>query len=210
MRRIMKKNQIIVTTLAIMIAVAGYLTFSKDIKDNSKEASSENENLLAVDNILNSNSDEVWSEEDISVQGEDESSDIEDNTVPGEALLTQSSAVIASAKNDKAQTRAQNEAMLQEIIDNASLSDEEKQQAVSKMVTIASNSELETAAETLLQAKGFTNVMVSITDDSADVVVEAKELSETQVAQIADIIKRKTGISNDKIVITPVNDDSDE
>lgn len=206
MKKIMKKNQIIVTTLAIMIAVAGYLTFSKDIKDKTSEASSDNETLVSVDEESEVSSDEIWSEEDISVQGEDESSDVDENSVPGEAVLTQSSTIIASAKNDKAQTRSQNEAMLQEIIDSENLTEAEKTEAVNKLVSIASNSEMETAAETLLQAKGFANVMVSITEDSADVVVEAADLSETQVAQIADIIKRKTGISNDKIVITPVSD----
>lgn len=209
MKRIMKKNQIIVTTLAIMIAVAGYLTFAKDINLKVKETSAENDEVLNVDEEVEANSDDVWTEDDIMVQAEDETSDVDDSTVPGEAVLTQSSTVIAAAKNDKAQTRAQNEAMLQQIIDNANLSEAEKSEAVSKMVAIAANSEMETATETLLQAKGFSNVMVSITENSADVVVDAADLTEAQVAQISDIINRKTGITYDKIVITPVKN-SDE
>lgn len=209
MKRIMKKNQLIVTTLAIMIAVAGYLTFAKDIKENTSETSSDSETLAASEEDALADSDEIWDESDITVQGEDETSDIDDTSVPGEAVLTQSSAIIASAKNDKAQTRAQNEAMLQEIIDNANITDTEKQEAVSKMVAIAENSEMETATESLLSAKGFTNVMVSITENSVDVVVEAEELSETQLAQISDIVIRKTGITNDKLVITPVSDSNE-
>lgn len=209
MKRIMKKNQIIVTTLAIMIAVAGYLTFAKDINLKVKETSAENDEVLNVDEEVEANSDDVWTEDDIMVQAEDETSDVDDSTVPGEAVLTQSSTVIAAAKNDKAQTRAQNEAMLQQIIDNANLTEAEKSEAVSKMVAIAANSEMETATETLLQAKGFSNVMVSITENSADVVVDAADLTEAQVAQISDIINRKTGITYDKIVITPVKN-SDE
>ena len=77
------------------------------------------------------------------------------------------------------------------------------------MVAMATNSEMETATETLLQAKGFSNVMVSITENSADVVVDAADLTEAQVAQISDIINRKTGITYDNIVITPVKN-SDE
>lgn len=206
MKRIMKKNQIIVTTLAIMIAVAGYLTFAKDIDRKAKETSTDKDKVLNVDENSGISSDEIWSEDDIMVQGEDETSDVDENSVPGEAVLTQSSNVIASGKNDKAQTRAQNEAMLQEIIDNANLTEAERSEAVNKMVDIAENSEMETAAETLLQAKGFSNVMVSIIGDSADVVVESDELTEAQVAQISDIINRKTGITYDKIVITPVSD----
>ena len=204
MKKIMKKNQLIVTTLAIMIAVAGYLTFSKDIKE-AENTSGEN---VVAENSDDINSEEIWDESDITVQKEDESSDVD--SVPGEAVLTQSSAIIVSAKNEKAQTRAQNEAMLQEIIDNENVAEEEKQAAVSKMVEIASNSELETATESLLQAKGFTNVMVSITENSVDIVVEAEELDEVQLAQIADIVIRKTGVSNDNIVITPVSDSGSE
>jgi len=202
MKKIMKKNQLIVTTLAIMIAVAGYLTFSNDIKENISDEKKNDESVVAVDSEVDTTSEDIWAEDDISVEGEDDTSDVD--SVPGEAVLTQSSNIIASAKNEKATTRAQNEAMLQEIIDNANLTETEKKDAVNKLVSIASNSELETAAETLLQAKGFSNVMVSITDGSVDVVVEDEEITETEVAQIADVIKRKTGISNDKIVITPV------
>lgn len=210
MKRIMKKNQIIVTTLAIMIAVAGYLTFAKDINKNTKEASTDNEQLVSTDGETETSSDDIWSEEDIIVQGEDETSDVDENSVPGEAVLTQSSTVIAAAKNDKAQVRAQNEAMLQQIIDNANLTEAERTEAINKMVAIATNSEMETAAETLLQAKGFSNVMVSITEGSADVVVEIEDITEAEVAQISDIINRKTGITYDKIVITPVDNSTSD
>lgn len=210
MKRIMKKNQIIVTTLAIMIAVAGYLTFAKDINKNTKEASTDNEQLVSTDGETETSSDDIWSEEDIIVQGEDETSDVDENSVPGEAVLTQSSTVIAAAKNDKAQVRAQNEAMLQQIIDNANLTEAERTEAINKMVAIATNSEMETAAETLLQAKGFSNVMVSITEGSADVVVEVEDITEAEVAQISDIINRKTGITYDKIVITPVGNSTSD
>ena len=44
--------------------------------------------------------------------------------------------------------------------------------------------------------------MVSITDSTVDVVVNASELSEAQRAQIEDIIVRKTGVSPDAIVIS--------
>ena len=62
--------------------------------------------------------------------------------------------------------------------------------------------EKETAAEILLESKGFDDVVVSITDSTVDVVVNASELSEAQRAQIEDIIVRKTGVSPDAIVIS--------
>lgn len=57
----------------------------------------------------------------------------------------------------------------------------------------------------MLQAKGFENAMVSISSGNADVIVSSEGLTNKQIAQIEDIVKRKTGITADKIVITPVN-----
>ena len=65
--------------------------------------------------------------------------------------------------------------------------------------------EKEAAAETLLASKGFDEAVVSLTADSADVVVNASELSDANRAQIEDIITRKTGIAAQNIVITPIN-----
>ena len=62
--------------------------------------------------------------------------------------------------------------------------------------------EKEAAAEVLLQAKGFSEAVVSINGDAVDVVVNAAELTDVQRAQIEDIVKRKTEISGENIVIT--------
>ena len=64
--------------------------------------------------------------------------------------------------------------------------------------------EKELAAETLLVAQGFDEVVVSIYDSCADVVVSSTQVSDAQRAQIEDIVKRKTGIEASKITITPV------
>ena len=102
------------------------------------------------------------------------------------------------------QIRAQNKESLLEIINNENLSDDQKQEAVSQMVAMTEIAEKEAAAETLLASKGFSEAVVSLTDDSADVVVNAAELSDANRAQIEDIVTRKTGVAAQNIVITPV------
>ena len=62
------------------------------------------------------------------------------------------------------------------------------------------------AAETLLASKGFSDAVVSIADESADVVVNAKELTEASRAQITDIVTRKTGVPAENVVINPINE----
>ena len=65
--------------------------------------------------------------------------------------------------------------------------------------------EKETAAEILLEAKGFDDAIVSIDGDSVDVVVNTAELTEAQRAQIEDIVIRKTGVGADSIIISTVD-----
>ena len=91
-----------------------------------------------------------------------------------------------------------------EIINNANITETQKQEAIDNMISITDIAEKETAAEILLESKGFSDVVVSISEEGVDVVVNAAELSEAQRAQIEDIVKRKTGIASQKIVITPV------
>ena len=67
----------------------------------------------------------------------------------------------------------------------------------------------EAAAEMLLEAKGFENAVVNLTGETADVVVPEADLEDSRRAQIEDIVKRKTGIAPENIVITPLNESED-
>lgn len=204
MKRVFRKNQMIITALAIMIAVAGYLNYSGKMfteKDESAEASSE----LASQELLDiSEEDLEVSTEDILSQDTEVDGEIEGT--PGEAVLTSggASAIVAEAKVTREQVRAKNKESLMEIIDSENLSEAQKQEAVNQMVMMTEIAEKEAAAETLMASKGFSEAVVNMTEDSVDVVVNAKELSEANRAQIEDIITRKTGVAPQNIVITPV------
>ena len=77
------------------------------------------------------------------------------------------------------------------------------------MVNMTDLAEKEEAAELLLQAKGFEHAVVNLTGDTADVVVSASELDDAKRAQIEDIVKRKTGVEGENIVITPMNQETE-
>ena len=72
------------------------------------------------------------------------------------------------------------------------------------MITMTDIAEREAAAEMLLEAKGFSDVVVSITDESCDVVLNMGDVTDAKRAQVEDIVKRKTNISAENIVITPI------
>ncbi|MEG2232114.1 MAG: SpoIIIAH-like family protein, partial [Lachnospiraceae bacterium] len=76
--------------------------------------------------------------------------------------------------------------------------------AIDSMIALTNVAEKEMSAEILLEAKGFTDAVVSMSDGSVDVVVSAGELTDAQRAQIEDIVKRKTGVEAANIIITAI------
>ena len=237
MKNMVKKNQIMITALAIMIAVAGYLNFAGSTITNEEIMTSGTDVTSTVGEAVAADDTEVAalfeiSDEDmeqaerydiesmdtdvITEQGNylEETMDeimaevaeeqLTETEVPGEAVFTSSTNLdtLSGAKLVKEQTRARNKETLLQIINNVNISDEQKQEAIDNMIEITDIAEKETAAEILLEAKGFNDVVVSIADGMADVVVNAAELTEAQRAQIEDIVIRKTGISAENIVIS--------
>lgn len=234
MKNMLKKNQMMITALAIMIAVAGYLNFAgtkvtdEDIMSVNGEISTDDFGNIQMDEVTDSALLDISDEDMEEAKGDIESLDtdvtvVSDSTaddalmealgeeqmteVPGEAVFTSagSSTVLSGAKLEKEQTRAQNKETLLEIINNANISETQKQEAVNNMISMTDVAEKETAAEILLEAKGFDDAIVSIDGGSVDVVVNTSELTEAQRAQIEDIVIRKTGVSADAIIISTVD-----
>jgi len=223
MKKLFKKNQVIITALAIMIAVAGYLNFSSEtpvlstsMEDMKSEGASgnkdddlisasvddtvkaDNENELA-DDALEASDSEVDEMAEASV---DENGDPIDAQEVGEAVLTNASVTLSQAKLNREQTRSKAKEMLLEIINNETLLEDAKKDAVNEMIQMTEVMEKETAAETQLAAKGFLDAIVSISDNSVDVTLSVKELGDKERTQIEDIVMRKTGCELSNIVIT--------
>ena len=209
MKKIMKKNQMIITSLAILIAVAGYLNFADvDLGRKDQEVSTEGSSILEdVDFDL---TDETALLDENGADGSLAEMEGPQTETPGEAVLTGSMNFAAQARLSREQIRSQNKADLQDIINNQELQDEQKQTAVNTMVSMTELTEKEAAAELLLEAKGFQNVVVNLTGETANIVVPDSQLSLAQRAQIEDIVKRKTGIAAEQIVITPLNESSED
>lgn len=179
MKRIFKKNQIIITALALMIAAAGYINYSDAIKSKKDSKSKE-------------------------VISNDVDPDPVNENETGEMIFTSitTSDFIISAKLEREQVRASNKELLLEVINNDNIGEADKAVASAKMINLTESSQKEAAAELMLEAKGFNNAIVSILDDKVDVVVDKEELTDTDLAQIEDIVKRKTSVNVENITIT--------
>ena len=251
MKKIFKKNQVIITALAIMIAVAGYINYSDkhlgidgvlekastDSTDETAQTASDTDGIVeeieSLDYDLTDETalteenakaqedaegdvqaEENGTEESADASGQtEESASAEGTTVtetPGEAVLTGASGFAAQAKVSREQVRSANKETLLEIINNENLGDEQKQEAVSSMVSMTDMAEQEEAAELLLEAQGFSDVVVNLTGDSADVIVPQEYMEDASRAQIEDIVKRKTSVPVENIVITPLDEGTEE
>lgn len=228
----MKRNQVMITALAIMIAIAGYLNFagnkiSEESLVVSDEIMSEDEMTALLDlseedivsdiavleedaqlteNYLDEDMDYSEIMVDMSGTGEENNEDVVIEGTPGEAVFTSTQAVstLSAARLLKEQTRARNREALEDIVNNEVLDSAQKEEAVVSMVAMTDRSEKEMEAEILLSAKGFTETVVSMGDNSVDVVVCADTLNDAQLAQIMDIVTRKTKVSAENVIISRV------
>lgn len=216
MKKIFKKNQIIITALAVMIAAAGYISYSdsklKTTDTSSKtgsEKTQETDSTVDMDSVLQDieSLDMDITDETVASSEDNDSTETTDTSLdtPGEAVLTGASTYMAQAKINREQIRSQNKETLLEVINNSQLSEEERQSAIASMVSMTEMVEKEAAAELLLEAKGFPDVVVNLTGETADVVVPSTSVDDASRAQIEDIVKRKTGIAAENIVISPMS-----
>ena len=222
MKNMFKRNQVMITALAIMIAVAGYLNFAgtqigeeelvsagAENTDGDMEALLElSDEDLAADNadvsIVTDYIDEEAAEAGAEASAQE--AEVPDGEIPGEAVFTNSEGLnsLSGARLLKEQTRAKNKETLLEIINNANIAESQKQEAVDNMIELTDVAERETAAEILLESKGFADAVVTVTEDSVDVVVGISALTDAQCAQIEDVVARKTGVPAENIVINPL------
>ena len=207
MKKIFQKNQIAITALAIMIAVAGYLNFTEQntSSDGTKKTAGSVETIDTMDisDVDSLIKEKAKASKNSSENAKETQTDASSETI-GDAVLTQAqvSEYVAGARMEREQTHSKTKESLNEIINSTSVSEDAKKEAVDKLTELADIMEKESATEQLLASKGFEDAVVSIGEDSVDVVLNYEELSSSDRAQIEDIVTRKTGYSVSQLVIS--------
>lgn len=235
----LKRNQIIITVLVFMIAIAAYLNTQQPAESFEANYVAENEAAEPEEIDFFQGYDEqiasveTQSAEEVSevqtgvagntaVTNEPLTLDQANSTESISAVITKKTEAsipgtdVAASKNLEVsyfaeekllreQSRAEQVEKLTEWVANDNLDQDAKSKAAANLIEIQERIEKENSAEALLKAKGFSEVYVRIDDDTVDVVVNKAELTDSEVAQIEEIVNRKTGYSVGKINITPLN-----
>ena len=229
----LKRNQIIITVLVFMIAVAAYLNTQQPISSEEgtqiAETGQDAMDKEEVDFFSGYDEQEAMAQQ-ANVQADENAPEPQTElsladatgtdtisatiTKKPEELLENSDVAVnktlevdyfSEEKLLREQSRAQQIDQLTEYVSNENIGEEAKAEAAANLIEIQERIEKESSAEALLKAKGFKEVYVRIDDDTVDVVVNKAELTDSDIAQIEEIVNRKTGYSVSKINITPLN-----
>ncbi len=212
-----KRNQVVVTALAVMIAVAGYLNFTES-KTSGEISTVDLNDPTSYEALLNDDGSIATLADDEDYDGLEfalgenieELESVYDDTGAAIYVSTTADTYFVQAKLEREQARASQKDMLTEMINNTNIDEAKKQECADSLLEIQQRIEKETAAEAMIESKGFSEVYVRIDDDTVDVVVNKSELTDAELAQIMDIVTRKTGMKESQVRISPLKSSTSE
>lgn len=120
-----------------------------------------------------------------------------ENTVPEEDTRS----YFDKARDNRTAAREEALGILQEVLDNAQASAEDKKAATGQATAIAENVLQESKIENLILAKGFADSVVHIDGDSCSVVVQSADLQQQESLQIMEIVVSQSDVAADKVQI---------
>ncbi len=209
MKQILKKNQIIISVIAIMLIAAGYMNYTSNEKqaletavltDSEKYAGIGDATLVSA-NVADNN--DVQNITDDSTKNEDEIKSNEQNTETTENAVqneinTSTTVTETSGNQYFAELRLERDKMYsqmlesyQKILSNSQISETQKEISENEIKKINDTRNAIMIAENLIKNKGFQDLIIFINGDSINIIVKAKELKEEQIAKIQNIISRE-------------------
>ena len=208
--KILKKNQIVIYVIAIMLMTAGYLNYSTNDSNNSVETSmnieSKDDSKLADigDATLVNSNDVVES----NTRAQETTAEAENNTTNSETTKeneTQTNEVETSTdsvKNSKddyfSKSKLERETMYsqmletyEKVLNSTNAEEVQKQSATTEIKKINDTKNSIMICENLIQTKGFEDCVIFVNGDSVSIIVKKDELAKEDVAQIQNIISRE-------------------
>ncbi|MBS3970241.1 MAG: SpoIIIAH-like family protein [Clostridia bacterium] len=104
---------------------------------------------------------------------------------------------------DRDKIRGKQLELLKKIVEDPNSVAETRQEAQQKIIQITNYLEQELQFENLIKAKGFKDAVIFIQPQSVTAVVNQKEFTKDEIAQITDLVITVTGQSIENIYIVP-------
>ena len=209
--KFLKKNQIIIYVLALMLMTAGYLNYVSNHKENSVETSmqieSNDDMLLANTNIGDAT---LVSSQDISTENTVNSNTTnEGNTNTIDEQSTEQTSSNVKSDDYFVKSKLERDTMYSQMIDtyekvlnSSNAIETQKQSATQEITKINETKNSIMICENLIKTKGFENNIIFVNGDSISVIIGASEIKQEEVAQIQNIIAREMNAEIENIHIS--------
>ena len=209
--KILKRNQLIVLVISLMLVTAGYLNFTSTNQSQNNSAP----NLASLGNatLVSSNTVEIENKEQNQVP---ESTDNKtDETVSEEPEISQETSTktdtvktveedtyFTTSKLERENMYSQMLETYQEIYNNTNSTPEQKNTAMQEIAKVNETKNAIMIAENLVKAKGFKDIVIFENSNSTSVIIKADKLEPEQIAQIQNIISRELEVGAEQISIS--------
>ena len=211
-KKIMKKNQVVILALALMLMTAGYLNYTNNHENENLllaglgDAQLVSANVPITNEVVELNSEATDSNEQTQIESNENNNQVDESQEnANQANTTQETSTQTSNDDYFTRSKLERETMYSQmletytgILENEKISSEQKDIAENEIKNINDTKNAIMVVENLFETKGFENAIVLVNSPSVNVVIKAKELSTEQVAQIQNIVQRelKTEIEN--------------
>jgi len=201
---LVRKKNIIICSMIILLFVVGYV-YNSFTSERLSDAALDLEPQVADTGLIEDMGAEDAMPADVAAaEKPEEAAVVEEND--NDAIETAATASFFSEyRLEREKNRSKEVEMWQDIINSEKAEENFKSMAQQELVKIVALTEKEMIIENLIVARGFDDALVFLTDDSATAIVGAKELTPANVAQIQDIIVRKTKLDAKNIKIMKKN-----
>ena len=208
MKKILKKNQIVIYVIALMMVFAGYLNFTTKTHEQSVETSMQmeaNDDMQVADigdaELVSSN-DVVTNES----AGENiaENTSAENETINNvETSSNVGGDYFTKSKLERDTMYSQMLESYENVLNSDNSLESQKQSATEEIKKINDTKNSIMVCENLISTKGFSNNIVFVNGESVSVIIGAsEELKQEQVAQIQNIISRELNAKIENIHIS--------
>ena len=202
--KLLKKNQVIIYVIAVMLMVAGYLNYTTRTADEAIQVSSE---LNKTDEHANVGDARLVSsdalEETTNTTNDTENQARENKTNMTNSTNETSSNIETQQTNITsddyfAKSKLERDTMYSQMLEtyenvlNSSNSLETQKQSATEEITKINNTKNSIMiCENLLKTKGFENSVIFVNEESISIIIGVQELKEDEIAQIQNIISRE-------------------
>ena len=209
--KILKRNQLIILVVSLMLITAGYLNFTANqeniqtstIADRSDTAIGDAELVSTIlqDETVNAVSEasntEITTDENTSTENEtiESSTEVQEESVENSDEESEDY-YFTTSKLERNTMYSELLETYQDMYNDSNASAEAKTEALNQINNINNTKNAIMISENLLLAKGFEDAVIFVNEGSVSVIIKSEELKQEEVAQIQNIISREL---NDEI-----------